>query len=299
MAVNENRNALVEEHLPLIGYHVNEMMARVPRHVARDDLASAGALALVRAAEGYDPATGVPFNRYAAIRIRGALVDELRSMDWASRGARTKVRRLAAVTDELTATLGRAPSREQLAEALGVDVAEVDQVRDDASRRVLSIDGYDNAIADILPDRAPDPEEAALNAERLTYLHAAVEALPERLRAVVRGIFFEDRAVTEIAATLGVTQSRVSQLRSEAMSLLKDGMNVHLDPELVETPANPAGVAHRRREAYFSAVREHVESVDVAATARAAATALSSTIGAAAQLGAADGVPAARFAALA
>ena len=74
MAVNENRKALVEEHLPLIGYHVNEMMARVPRHVARDDLASAGALALVRAAEGYDPATGVPFNRYAAIRIRGALV---------------------------------------------------------------------------------------------------------------------------------------------------------------------------------------------------------------------------------
>ena len=106
-------------------------------------------------------------------------------------------------------------------------------------------------------------------------------------------------AFPQIAATLGVTQSRVSQLRSEAMSLLKDGMNVHLDPELVETPANPAGVAHRRREAYFSAVREHVESVDVAATARAAATALSGTIGAAAQLGAADGVPAARFAALA
>lgn len=297
MAVNEARNALVEEHLPLVGYHVSEMVGRVPRHVSRDDLASAGALALVKAAESYDPATGVPFNRYAAIRVRGALVDELRSMDWASRGARTKVRRLTAVTDELTATLGHAPTREQVAEALGVDVSEVEQVRDDASRRILSIDSYDNAIADILPDRAPDPEEALLDVERLAYLRAAVLALPERLRVVVQGVFFEDRTVTDIAADLGVTQSRVSQLRGEAMTLLRDGMNAHLDPHMVPEAENPTGVAQRRREAYFAAVGAQADQLT---PARAATAALSGAVGTAA---AASQVAAAslenRFAALA
>src|SRR5690242_19102732 len=107
-------------HLPLVGYAVSEMQHRVPPTVSRDELASAGSLALVLAAQAYDPQTGVPFARYASLRIKGALVDELRSMDWASRGARQRVRELAATSERLTSVLKRKPTREELANAMGV-----------------------------------------------------------------------------------------------------------------------------------------------------------------------------------
>lgn len=280
----QDRNELVEANLPLVGYHVSETLARVPAHVERDDLASAGALALIKAADSYDPSTGVPFNRYAAIRIRGALVDELRSMDWASRGTRSKVRQLTATSDELTARLGKAPSREQLAEALGVPITEVDEVRADASRRVLSFEGYDGVLADVLPARTPGPEETVLVDERLQYLRAAVAALPERLRTIVEQVFFADRSVTDIAQDMGVTQSRVSQLRAEAMVLLRDGMNTHLTPELVAKPAVPTGIVNRRREAYFDAIGDHARRphtiASQAAVAAQAATVTAATVAA-------------------
>jgi len=271
--LNGEQAALVETHLPLVGYNVNEIAARIPQHVSRDDLSSAGALALVRAAAAYDPSTGVPFARYAAIRIRGALLDELRSMDWASRGTRSRVRRLTAVAEELTARLGHAPSREQLAQTLGVSVDEVDQVRDDAQRRVLSIEAFDGAVGDLLPDRAPDPEASVVATEKVRYLRAAVGALPERLRLVVQLVYFEDRTVTEVAATLGVTQSRVSQLRAEATSLMREALDAHLEARAVASDA-PEGVAQRRRRAYVDAVGEAAAPARhdlAAAAARAAA----------------------------
>jgi RNA polymerase sigma factor for flagellar operon FliA len=245
---------LVVAHLPLVGYHVNEVLMRVPSSVSRDDLASAGSLALVLASRAYDPSTGVPFGRYAALRIRGALLDELRSMDWASRCARQRARELSATSDRLTSSLGRAPSREELAAAIGTDVAGVDAARHDSERRVLSIDASVNPLADVLSDGAPGPEELLLTNERLTYLKAAVQTLPERLRYVVEQLFFHDRPVIELADELDVTQSRVSQLRSEALALLKDGMNASLDPELVAAAERPDGVAERRRQAYFASV---------------------------------------------
>lgn len=254
--MDADQNRLVTENLPLVGYHVSEMLMRVPSHVSRDDLASAGALALVQAARAYDATTGVPFNRYAAIRIKGAMVDELRSMDWVSRGARQRARKLTTVADELTADLGRAPTRAEIALALGVDVSEVDTAREAAATRVLSLEGYDGALAEVLPAREVGPEESVILDERLTYLRAAVTTLPERLRTVVEQVFFHDRTVTDIAKDMGVTQSRVSQLRAEAMVLLRDGLNTHLDPAQVAAPAQPEGVAQRRRETYFAAIAE-------------------------------------------
>ncbi|SDC84070.1 RNA polymerase sigma factor for flagellar operon FliA [Sanguibacter gelidistatuariae] len=254
--MDADQTQLVTQNLPLIGYHVSEMLMRVPNHVSRDDLASAGALALVQAARAYDATTGVPFNRYASIRIKGSMVDELRSMDWVTRGARQRARQFTTVADELTANLGRAPSRDEVAAALGVEVSEVDTARQHAATRVLSLEGYDGALAEVLPARGIGPEESVIVDERLRYLTAAVETLPERLRTVVEQVFFHDRSVTDIAKDLGVTQSRVSQLRAEAMLLLRDGMNTHLDPAMVPTPAQPDGVAQRRRETYFSAIAE-------------------------------------------
>lgn len=243
---------LVLANLALVGYHVSSMLGRLPAHVQRAELASAGYLALVQAARAYDPSTGVPFARYAALRIRGALVDELRGMDWISRGARRRVRQLNEVADVLTAHLGRVPSREELAQALGVGADEVDAARGDAGVRVLSIDGLE-ATAESVVSEELGPEERLIADERLHYLRAGVESLPERLRHVVEELFFKDRPVPELAAELGVTQSRISQLRTEALSLLKDGMNGSLDPELV-TSTEGTGVAARRRQAYVAQV---------------------------------------------
>jgi len=245
---------LVLANLPLVGYAVSELLHRVPPSVSRDELASAGSLALVVAARAYDPSTGVPFARYASLRIRGALLDELRSMDWASRGARHRVRELAATSERLTATLGRAPSRTELAGAMGTDVAAVDRAAQETARRVLSIDTTDSTVADLVHDDAPNPEEALLTAERLHWLRAAVHTLPERLRVVVEGVFLQDRSIAQLADELGVTQSRISQLRTEALTLLRDGLNANLEPELVAAAERPDGVAERRRQTYFAAV---------------------------------------------
>src|SRR5919197_203834 len=107
---------LVREHLPLVGHLVRELLYRIPSHVNRDDLVSAGMTALVTAARGFDPSRGTPFGRFAAARIRGALLDELRGLDWASRSVRVRARRLETAQQELTAALGRTPSNQELAE---------------------------------------------------------------------------------------------------------------------------------------------------------------------------------------
>jgi RNA polymerase sigma factor for flagellar operon FliA len=245
---------LVVSHMPLVGYHVSEVLARVPATVSREDLVSAGHLALVLASRAYDAATGVPFARYAALRIRGALIDELRSMDWASRGARHRARELSSTSDRLTATLGRTPTRTELAAALGTDVAAVDQARQDAERRVLSMDASVHPVADLVRDDAPGPEENVLLGERLRYLRAAVDTLPDRLRTVIEGLFLADRSVADLADELGVTQSRISQLRTEGLALMRDGLNASLDPDMVPAAERPDGVAERRRRTYFAAV---------------------------------------------
>jgi RNA polymerase sigma factor for flagellar operon FliA len=247
-------DALVVAHMPLVGYQVSEVLSRVPATVSRDDLVSAGHLALVLASRAYDAETGVPFARYAALRIRGALIDELRSMDWASRGARHRAREMSAASDRLTATLGRVPSRTELATELGTDVAAVDQARQDAERRVLSMDASVHPVADLVRDDAPGPEDNVLITERLRYLRAAVDTLPDRLRTVVEGLFLQDRSVAELADELGVTQSRISQLRTEGLALMRDGLNASLDPDMVPAAERPDGVAERRRRSDVAAV---------------------------------------------
>jgi RNA polymerase sigma factor for flagellar operon FliA len=240
--------------MPLVGHLVREMLARVPSHVNRDDLLSAGYAALVGAARGFDEGRGVPFARFAAARVRGALLDELRGLDWASRSVRQRARRTDSARQELTAELGRNPNVAEVAARLGCSVEDITSADDDVQRAVVfSLQGFATAAAeDMVTEPGAGPEELLIRRERLGYLRHAIDALPERLRTVIVGYFFHERPMAQIAAELGVTESRVSQLRAEALGLLRDGLNTHLDPALA-TPVKEGCVA-RRRAAYYDAI---------------------------------------------
>ena len=247
---------LVRSHLPLVGHLVREMLSRLPSHVSREDLVSAGMAALAMAAQNYDPERGIPFGGFATTRIRGALLDELRGLDWASRSVRSRARRLEAAQQQLTGTLGRTPSQAELAKALGVAVDEIKSVDEDVQRAVvLSLQGFAAGTAeDLVPERAAGPEDLLVHREKVGYLHNAIAALPDRLRRVVEAYFFEELPMADIAAEFNVTESRVSQLRAEALVLLRDGLNAHLEPDLVATPDRPGGCVARRREAYYAEI---------------------------------------------
>ena len=248
-----DEESLVREHLPLVGYLVSELIGRLPAHVSRDELTSAGFAALAQAARSFDPARGIPFGRFAATRVRGGLIDELRSADWASRSVRSRARRRDGAEEQLTALLGRTPTPVEVAEFLGVATGELESVQEDVQRAVvLSLQGFGEAssVEERVTVREPAPEEVLLHRERIGYLLDAVAELPDRLRVVVNRYFLEERLMAEIAEELGVTESRISQMRGEALELLRDGMNASLEPTLVTAAARPSGCAARRREAY-------------------------------------------------
>ena len=255
-AVDRRREDTVRAHMPLVGHLVREMLARVPAHVNRDDLLSAGYAALVAAARGFDEERGVPFARFAAARVRGALLDELRGLDWASRSVRQRARRTDSARQELTAELGRTPTIGEVAGKLGCTVEDIEHADDDVQRAVVfSLQGFATAGADdMVTEPSAGPEEILIRRERLGYLRHAIDVLPERLRAVIAGYFFEERPMAQIAAELGVTESRVSQLRAEALTLLKDGLNTHLDPALAAEGPPKEGCVARRRAAYYDQI---------------------------------------------
>jgi RNA polymerase sigma factor for flagellar operon FliA len=248
---------LVQEHLPLVGYVVAEIAHRIPSHVSRSDLVSAGMLGLAQAARSFDPARGIAFDRYASTRIRGALLDELRGRDWASRSVRARARSMSQAAEELTAKLGRTPTNDEVARALDVEPESVQKLVDDVHRATVL--NYDSLVLEgdaesFLAADAENPEEAMVARERRAYLTDAVSALPDRLRRVVIGYFFEERSMQDLADELGVSESRVSQLRAEALLLLRDGINTQLDPEQVEAEARPNGRVARRKAAYYAQI---------------------------------------------
>lgn len=250
---------LVRAHLPLVYYAVAETAARVPRHVGRDDLVSAGMAGLAQAARNFDPARGIPFGRFASTRIRGALIDELRSRDWASRSVRAKARAVAATTDRLSAQLCRTPTNREVAQAMGTGVAAIEAIAADVHRAVvldldaLPIEGRPN---NAILAASGTPDDVLLAEEQRRTMLAAVASLPDRLRRVVVGSFFEDLSLQALANELGVTDSRISQMRTEALALLKDGINSQLDPELVQDGPRTGRTA-RRKQCYYQAIAEH------------------------------------------
>jgi RNA polymerase sigma factor for flagellar operon FliA len=249
---------LVLDHMEMVRATAREFASRVPRHVSIDDLISAGSTGLVQAAKAWNAERGVPFEGFARQRVRGAMIDELRARDWATRRVRRDTRRVASVSDELRQELGREPDAREVAKAIGIEVAAVRRASDAARKAsLLSTEALVEARGDFLPAETATPEETLLLREKQAYLTDAVELLPERLRMVVRRYYFEGCTMPQIAEELGVDKSRISQLHAEAIDLLRDGLESQLEPEMVAPPNRPGGVVARRRARYRSAVATH------------------------------------------
>jgi RNA polymerase sigma factor for flagellar operon FliA len=250
---------LVAGNLALVGHLVRKTLARVPGHVSHDDLTSAGMLALVQAAQGFDEGRGASFATYASVRIRGALIDELRGLDWASRSVRRRARQVDDAVGRISTAVGRPAEPGEVASALGIGVEELVAHREDLARAsVLSLQAFEErSVDEVVPAQLVTPVDIIEEREQVAYLHDAVARLPERLRVVVRGHFFEDRPMLAIAEELGVSESRVSQLRAEAVVLLRGALRAALEPDLVERPERPEGCATRRRESYYASVATH------------------------------------------
>jgi RNA polymerase sigma factor for flagellar operon FliA len=247
----------VRDNIPLVGYLVREKLRRLPPHVRREELMSAGLLALTLSAQQFDPDRGVSFASYASRRISGALLDELRGTDWAPRSVRRAARETHAVREQLTAALGRAPTKAEHAAALGISVADLDAAQDDTARAATTsleaLTPYAGAAA--MADDTAGPEQLLLQREQLGYLHDAIAELPERLRHVITEHFFAQRQFVDIATELGVTASRVSQLYTEALRMIRDGMDAHLNPQLID-PAALSKRAAKRQIAYRDAIAQ-------------------------------------------
>lgn len=252
MAAISEVEELVRGHLTLVDREVRQLARRLPAHVDRDDLLSAGLTALVTCARRYR-GDGL-FTQVACVRVRGALIDHLRDLDWASRSVRTRARELQTAEDDLVAALGRMPTSAELGQLLGMSEREVAASHRDVLRAAtVSLQGVTPEIADLLArERAPGPEDVLLLRERLGYLRDAIAALPGSLRTVIVGYFLQDRSMADIAAELGVGEPRVSHIRAEALALLRDGVNAQLDRDLVAEPSS--GRAARKRDAYFAEV---------------------------------------------
>jgi len=265
---NQELSKLIEQHLPLVKHIVFQVAVHFPRHVDRDELARAGALGLVEAARRYDESRGVPFDRFAAQRIRGAILDAVRAADWAPRSVRTLARKLETVEQRLATELGRVPSAVEMADALGMSRQELSRLQDRMFRSVvLALEHEVNedteedlTLVDVLSDRGSvEPLEELESRELHAYLRDAVQLLPERQRLVIVGYFLEGRTSQELARFLGVTESRVSQLRSEALQMLKEGIEAQYTGQATPKPEQNVGRVARRKATYASAISEASE----------------------------------------
>ena len=238
--MENRRTALVERHLPLVEQVVLRVSGSFPRFVDRSELVSAGMLGLVEAADRYDFDRGVPFAGYAVQRIRGAVLDVARSADWSPRSTRQLARRVEDATQDLARQHRSTPSDEQVADRLDIAVEELRRMReriDHGMMRALdSRQELDRAEDhDHLVDRTvPGLEELLEDREMTGYLRAALGSLSERHRIVVLGLYFEKRSFEELAELLGVTPSRVSQIRADALEIIRHG----IDSQFAEEQSN-------------------------------------------------------------
>ncbi len=234
------RERLVIAYSPLVKYVAGRMSSGLPAHVEEADLISYGLGGLISAIERFDLAREIKFETYAITRIRGAIIDELRTLDWVPRSVRARARAIERANQKLEARLQRAPTDEEMAAELEIGVDEFQESLMQISRSTIvaldelwsTSDSSGDAISllDTLPDRgAPDPSALVDQAELRDRIAAAIGALPEREKLVIALYYYENLTLREIGEVLGVTESRISQLHTKAVLRLRSKLGGELD----------------------------------------------------------------------
>ncbi|MEM8884057.1 MAG: FliA/WhiG family RNA polymerase sigma factor [Planctomycetota bacterium] len=224
----KDRDRMVEEYLPLVRHVVGRIAINLPSHVDTDELFQVGSIGLVNATRSFDTERGVAFKTYAFALIRGAVLDELRRLDAVPRSTREKIRAMDKANAQLSQKLGRQPTSLEVAAALGVEEANVRELAAIA-RRVITLSIEDGTstpdalqVRDILacPDTL-DPFDGAAKLEQIGSIADRIRSLPEVERRVITMYYREGLLLREIGQVLGVTESRVSQIHSRALSRLQ------------------------------------------------------------------------------
>lgn len=226
----QNRDELIMSHLPLVKYLVGRISAKLPPHLDQQDLLSVAVVGLITAAERFDPNRGIQFKTFAEKRIMGSIMDELRAQDWLPRTLREKYKRLEHEFAVLEQKLGRNPSSEEVAEAMGMDLEKYFQLIEEVhSLSFMSLDDFQEdddggtfGFLNFLSDNGTEnPQNQMMAKQLLQSLGEAIEALPEKERIVITLYYYEELNLKEIGEVLGLTESRISQLHSQAVIRLK------------------------------------------------------------------------------
>jgi RNA polymerase sigma factor for flagellar operon FliA len=234
------REGLVVAYSPLVKYVSGRMASGLPAHVEEADLISYGLGGLISAIERFDLTREIKFETYAITRIRGAIIDELRTLDWVPRSVRARAREIERANSKLEAQLQRAPTDEEMAHELGMAVSDFqDALLQISNSTIVALDelwsvsdstGDSVSLLDTLPDRgAPDPQTLVHQSELRDRIADAIAALPEREKLVVALYYYENLTLREIGEVLGVTESRVSQLHTKAVLRLRSKLQGELE----------------------------------------------------------------------
>jgi RNA polymerase sigma factor for flagellar operon FliA len=226
------RDRLILTYAPLVKYVAGRLGSGLPAHVEDDDLVSYGLLGLIGAIERFDPDRDIKFETYAIARIKGAIIDELRSMDWVPRSVRARARDIERAIADLERKLMRAPNDDEIASKLGVSEEEFqDSLLEISRSSIAALDelwvgpsgtGDTLSLIDTIEDpQAPQPQQAIAQTELREALSESIARLPEREKLVVTLYYYEELTLREIGEVLGVTESRVSQLHTKAILRLK------------------------------------------------------------------------------
>jgi len=220
---------LIQKHLPLVHQVVGRLAMSMPAHVDQDDLFSSGLVGLLNAVRNYDPHAGSSFETYARLRIRGAILDELRRLDWVPRSVHDKARRVQAVMQKLEQDQGQPPSDEEMARALKLSVSEYhDLIEEIRPATFVCLDASplgdddDESRHDRVADEAQqDPLDCTARREMAAIIAQRITQLPEMQRKVLALYYFEDLRLREIAEAFGVTESRICQIHSQAILAIR------------------------------------------------------------------------------
>lgn len=228
-STGEQREAIILQELPQVYYIAARILERLPSNVQLEDLVNAGTVGLLEAYNSFDHTRNAQFRTFAKFRIRGAILDSLRLLDWGSRGLRRRAREIAEVTDRLAATLGRKPANQEIADAmnLSLDVLESSMMHLDGlqivgQQVVSSGDGEEvHDLIESAPSTAENPFEACLRGEMKAHLTEAIRQLSEREQLVLSLYYREQLTMKQVAEVVGIALSRVSQIHNTAIGKLR------------------------------------------------------------------------------